>query len=159
VTGVRSAIHVRTGTRASTDAIDAWLSQHQVAVVPFDDVYAACAHLLKNFAQIPDLVFVGTDWLSRDELGIVPYVRQTWSRTGIVVYGEAAETPPFDWLPLVLMCRGKAALDAVLAAPPASVVRRLDEQLRPSGPNLATLENPPRQPPGRARPAEPFEEQ
>jgi hypothetical protein len=131
VAGVRSAIHVRTGPSARVEALDAWLARHQVEVTPFDDVYAACVHLLKHYEHIPDLVFVGADWLSRDELSIVSYVRQTWSRSGIIVYSDHPETPLFDFLPFVLTCRGDAAIRELLAATPADLVRRLGEQLRP----------------------------
>jgi hypothetical protein len=131
VVGVHSAIHVRTGQRTLVEAIDAWLTQHRVEVTPLDDVYAACVHLLKCYEHIPDLVFVGADWLSRDELSIVSYVRQTWSRSGIVVYGDNSEIPLFDFLPLVLTCRGGAATRALLGGTPADLVRRFGQQLPP----------------------------
>lgn len=128
---VRSAIHVRTGQRASVEAIDAWLARHHVDTTPLDDVYGACVHLLKQYEQIPDLVLVGSDWLSRDELTLVSYVRHTWPRSGIVVYGDTTPMPSFDFLPLVLICHGAAALRELLAASPADLVQRLGEQLEP----------------------------
>jgi hypothetical protein len=131
VSGVRSAIHVRTGPRTSAAAIDTWLTQHQVEIIPFDEVYTACVHVLQHYERIPDLVFVGRDWLAGDELNIVSYVRQTWPRSGIIVYGDTGETPLCDLLPLVLTCRGPAAVHDLLAATPAELVRRLGEQLRP----------------------------
>jgi hypothetical protein len=130
VADVRRAVHIRTGPRASVDAIDAWLTAHGVEIVPFNDVYASCVHLLTCYEHIPDLVLVGTDWLAGDELAIVSYVRQTWPRCGIIIYGDA-ESPAVELLPLVLTCRGPTALGALLARGPDELVRRLSEQLRP----------------------------
>jgi hypothetical protein len=131
VPDVRSAIHVRTGQRASAEAIDAWLTAQRIEIIPFDDVYAACVHLLQRYEDIPDLAFVGTDWLGSDELQIVSYIRETWPRTGVVVYGHTADAPRCDFLSQTLACRGGAALRELLAATPADVARRLREQLRP----------------------------
>lgn len=128
---VRSAIHVRTGQRASVEAVDAWLAQHGVETVAFDDPYDACVHLLRQYEQIPDLALIGTDWLAEDEANIIAYVRQTWSRAVVVVYGATQETPRFDVLPLTRTCRGEAALRRILAEPPADLVRRMYAQVAP----------------------------
>ena len=131
---VRSAIHIRTGQRAAAESLDAWLAQHQVESVPFGDVYEACVHLLQNYAHVPDLVLVGADWLSDDELNIVRYVRQTWSGAAIVVYGSAPDTPRVDILPLVLTCHGERGLRTLLSGTPAELVRRLAESVAPLEP-------------------------
>ncbi len=127
---VRRAVHLRTGPRASVETIDAWLREHGLEVAAFDDAYASCAYLLTCYEQIPDLVFVGSDWLSGDELAIVSYVRQTWPRAGIIIYGDS-EMPASELVPLVLSCRGRTELGALLAAGPDELVRRLNDQLRP----------------------------
>jgi hypothetical protein len=150
VVEVRSALHIRTGQRAAADALDAWLAQYQVESVPFGDVYEACVHLLQNYAHVPDLVLVGADWLSDNEVNIVRYVRQTWSAAAIVVYGSAPDTPRVDVLPLVMTCRGERGLRTLLGGTPAELVRRLAESVGPLEPLPAV----PRaiQPPNIARP-------
>jgi hypothetical protein len=122
---VRSAIHVRTGECAVVEALDHWLARHHVDVIPFADVYDACVHLIKDCEHIPDLALIGADWLADDEFNIVTYIRQTWPRTGIVVYGGARETPLVDLLPMMLTCRTEAALQQLLAGTPTDLVRRL----------------------------------
>ncbi len=122
---VRSAIHIRTGQRAAVDTIDGWLARHQVNTVTFDDVYDACVHLLKHYELIPDLALIGSDWLADAEYQIVPYVRQTWPRTALVVYRAAGNIPLVNVLPAMLTCTGEAALDELLASTPTDVARRL----------------------------------
>jgi len=128
---VRSAIHIRTGQRADVQAVDDWLAHHAVEVVGLGDVYEACVHLLKNYEQIPELALIGVDWLAAGDLNIVAYVRQTWSRTGIVVYGDGAEMPRLDLLPLSLACRGAVALRKLLTETPADLSRRLSADIAP----------------------------
>lgn len=156
---VRSAIHIRTGQRALVELIDAWLLRHGAQTLPFADVYAACVHLLKHYEDIPDLVLFGADWAAADEFNIVSYIRQTWSRTPIVVYSADGETPLFDLLPLVLTCRGDVAVQRVLAASPTDLVRRLCAELAPVTLYPAQPDLPPARPtpvesaPAGARPA------
>ncbi len=122
---VRSAIHIRTGQHPAVAAVDQWLSDNGVDVVAHGDVYAACAYLLEYYARVPDLALVGTDWLARDECGIVPYVRQTWPRACIVVYGTNGTVPLADLSPLTRTCDSRAALDALLATTPTNVARQM----------------------------------
>lgn len=128
---VRSAIHVRTGPRAFAEALDAWLLRERVAVTAFDDVYDACGHLLRHYDRIPDLVLIGGDQLLDDEANLVAYFRQTWPRTGVVVYGETQVLPLLDLLPMVRACRGADALHELLAETPTAVVRRLCDEAAP----------------------------
>jgi len=140
---VRSAIHIRTGQRAVVEALDAWLARHQVEIVPFDDVYDACVHLLRQFERIPDLALVGTDWLADDELSIVSCIRQTWPRTAIVVYGTSRDTPRLGLTPLIAACSGPTAIEKLLAQTPAELVRRMCDELAPlavAPPAAATAE-------------------
>ncbi len=135
---VRRAVHLRTGPRASADAIDAWLREHELKTAAFDNAYACCAHLLTAYEHIPDLAFVGSDWLTGDELAIVSYIRQTWPRCGIVIYGDN-EMPASELVPLVLTSRGRQQLGPLLAAGPDALLRRLNAQLRPMalGPGMS----------------------
>ncbi|MEW6252779.1 MAG: hypothetical protein AB1716_19255, partial [Planctomycetota bacterium] len=115
---VRAAMHVRAGQRSACEALDAWLTRAGVDVLGFDDVYAACVHLLRGYERVPDLALVGVDWLDADELRIVTFIRQTWPHAGIVVYGAARDLPLFDFLPLTLTCRGEAAVARLLSGAP-----------------------------------------
>lgn len=122
---VRSAIHIRTGQCAIVEALDAWLARHRAEVIAFADVYEACVHLIKDCEQIPDLALIGADWLADDEFDIVAYIRQTWPRTAVVVYGGAREAPLVDLLPMMLTCRTEVALQQLLAGTPTDLVRRM----------------------------------
>lgn len=136
--GVRRAIHIRTGQRAAVDAIDAWLARHDVDVVRVDDVYGACAHLLRHYERIPDLALLGADWLSEEELSIVAYLRHTWPRVGVVVYGAARSTPMLDMMPMTHSCRVENDLARLVAESPDALVQRLRARAAslapPSGP-------------------------
>jgi len=134
VNDVRNAIHVRTGPAALTAKIDEWLARHGVATRAFDDPYAACAHLLLHFDAVPDLALVAVDTLRPDELELVGFIRQTWPRTGIVVYGELAGAGLADGLPRAMSCRSSAALQQLLAESPAAALRRLSASDPPIGP-------------------------
>lgn len=142
MTTVRSAIHIRTGQRSATAEVDQWLARYGLAVRACDDAYAACVMLLREFREIPDLAFVGTDWLAVDEHQIVTYLRQTWPPVGIVVYGEARDAPVPDVLPLVTTCCGAVELAAWLRLDPAEVYERLARTLGPSPAGGGTMAAP-----------------
>lgn len=129
---VRRAIHICTGQRAAAEALDAWLAQHKVEVVGLPDVYDGCVYLLKNYESVPDLVFIGADWLAEDEFAIVRYVRETWPRAAVVVYGSSAATPSFDWAPWTHTCRTEAALRKLVGQPPAALLQQLADQAAPA---------------------------
>lgn len=96
-----------------------------MAVIGLADVYEACVHLLRHCDQIADLAFLGADWLTDDEFGLIAHLRQTWPRTVVVVYGGAPAPVRVDLLPLTRGCYGQAALEALLASTPAHVVEGL----------------------------------
>lgn len=125
MSSVRNVLHIRTGQRAAAEAIDAWLYDHGVDVLPFSDVYDACTHLLKGYESVPDLALVGTDWLSEDECRIIRYVRETWPRVGLIIYGLARDTFVADFSPLSRTCRSQHALQRLLAQSPHDVLRDL----------------------------------
>ncbi len=68
--------------------VDQWLDRQGFQTCEFTDPYMACAHLVRRIADIPDLVFVGADWLSPEELILVQYLRETWPSVGVVVYAN-----------------------------------------------------------------------
>jgi len=125
VSEVRSAIHVRTGQRELSEAVDIWLRHHGVATIALADAYEACLHLLRNQQRAVDLALIGADWLADDEFRVLTFLRQTWQRTPVLVYGASNDLPCFDAVPLVVTCRGAASLEAKLAQPPGELVRRI----------------------------------
>ncbi len=129
---VRRAVHIRTGQRAAAEALDGWLAQHAVEVVGLPDVYDGCVYLLRNYATVPDLVLIGVDWLAEDEFALVRYVRETWPRAGVVIYGSSAATPSFDWAAWTYTCRSDAALREMIAEPPAALLQRLAASAAPA---------------------------
>ncbi len=130
---VRSAIHVRTGQRELSEAVDAWLRHHAVETVALADAYDACVYLLRNYQRVPDLALIGADWLADDEFRLLTCLRQTWPRTAVLVYGATTDIPWFDGLPQVLTCRGAEALRARLADSPAELMRRIGVIIVPPG--------------------------
>lgn len=142
MTTVRSAIHIRTGQRSATADIDRWLAQHGIATRTCDDVYEGCVLLLREYRDVPDLAFVGADWLSADECSIVAYIRQTWPQAGIVVHGGARDLPTFDLLPRVATCREAAELAEWLRMTPAEVFDRLARVLGPLPAGAAAMNVP-----------------
>ncbi len=142
---VHTAIHVRTGHGVHAQHVDAWLARHAVAVTAHDDAYAACVHLLTHYAQIPEFALVGADWLAPDEYELVAFIRHTWPRTVIVLYGDAPESAGFATWPLVRTCVGSAGVDRLCAESPAQLVALACVQLpRPATgkPRRAHLTNP-----------------
>jgi len=126
VARVQSALHIRTGQRASAVALDAWLSRHEVAVVGVEDVYEACVYLLKNYEQVADLVLIGVDGLAEDEAAIIGRVRDTWPRAGIVIYGRPGAFPVPCVAPPLQVCCTTEALDRVLSQTPAQLLDAMD---------------------------------
>lgn len=122
---VQRAIHVRTGQRVAADALDGWLARHGVRVDGFGDVYETCVHLLTNYEQTADLALVGMDWLSDDECAIIPYLRQTWPRVGLVLYGAALNSPLIELLPMTLACRLGEPIRQLLAGTPQELLQRM----------------------------------
>ncbi|MGD8453755.1 MAG: hypothetical protein PVJ57_18230 [Phycisphaerae bacterium] len=128
---VRSAIHVRTGEADTAEVVDAWLRQHQIVGVDFADAYEACVHLLEESERIPDVAFVGLDWLAPEELGIVRYIGETWPGTVLIVYRHNGNAPPYEGVVPVHFCRSTEALQQLLTDPPDRVLRRAREGFGP----------------------------
>jgi hypothetical protein len=127
-------LHICSGEQTAVEAVNAWLARHAVDVVGFRNVYDACVYLLKHYETVPDLALVGTDWLAHDELSIVQYIRETWPRVGVLVYGEN-DSPVVDLSHLTMTCRSPADLERILEHPPGDVLQRLAfEAHAPAGP-------------------------
>ncbi|MFH1748523.1 MAG: hypothetical protein ABIG44_15930 [Planctomycetota bacterium] len=125
MSNVRRAFHLRTGEPGAAEAVEAWLHDHQVESTLLFDAYDACVYLLEHNDQVPDLVFVGTDWLAPDEIQIINYIRETWPGSGIVVYSSSDDAPPLQPTPPTCICRSPAALLELMIEPPAEVLRHL----------------------------------
>jgi hypothetical protein len=130
---VRTALHIRTGQPATGAALEGWLARHTVDVVGCDDVYEACVRLLQNYDAVPDLVLLGADWLNADEYRIVRYVRETWPRAGILIYGRIEPSPAWHATPMLHVCHTPGALDKLIAATPAQLLQRLCADTAPLG--------------------------
>lgn len=124
-------LHIRTGDPGLADAIDAWLRASAVEPVICVDAYEACVHLLKRAEDVPELVFVGVDWLAPDEQEVIRYVRDTWPAVGMVVYG-APLAPGVADTPLIRVCAARSDLLPLLAAPPAELVDRFAREGAPT---------------------------
>ncbi len=107
------------------DCIERWLTNHDVDTTTFDDVYEACVYLLTRFEQVPQLAIVGADWLAPGEFSIIRYIRETWPRVGVLVYGGGSDAPGFDFAPMILTCRTPAALDTLVENGPTNVLHRI----------------------------------
>lgn len=141
---VSRAIHIRTGSREAADAIDAWLNRHDVATLSLTNVYDACVYLLRKYDMIADLAFVGTDWLAAEDFAILDYLRQTWPRVGIVVYGCTANTPRVDVLPLMRALPAGDLTRQLSENTPTEMLARLYARATPLG----------EPPPAREKPAQ-----
>ncbi len=124
VVDVRCAFHLRGGERCTVELIDAWLARYGYDVAGCADPYDACVHLLLNQAQAPELAFLGTDWLAREEFALLEYVREAWPRTGILVYGSDLQSA-FGALDMMAFCKSRAALRESLAQTPDDLLANL----------------------------------
>ena len=127
MSGVRRAIHIRTGPPTTADAVDRWLRADNVEVVGLSDAYAACVHLLRQYENVADLALIGTDWLDTQEIRIVHYIRQTWPRIGVVMYGTGLN-PTAESTPLTRVCSNDAALRKLLTQSPTAVLDALTRE-------------------------------
>lgn len=130
------AMHVRTGDPASAGVVDDWLRAHDVRIVDCADVYDACVQLIQQAELVPDLVFIGADWLEADEQQILRYVRDTWPAVGVVVYGQPPQafTERIDRLQL---CVSRTDLERLLDRAPPELVAKLDADTGVSLPSRA----------------------
>jgi hypothetical protein len=110
--------------------VDQWLDRQGFQTCEFTDPYMACAHLVRRIADIPDLVFVGADWLSPEELILVQYLRETWPSVGVVVYANGNVSGVCEPAPLRLVCCSSAALRGCLENSPEQLLDAL--RARPS---------------------------
>lgn len=145
-------IHLRTGQQVSAHAIDQWLARHGAEVLSFDDVYAACVHLLQHYADVPDLAFVGGDWLDAADAKIVRYIRQTWPQTAIILYSTHVPPPPVEQLPRMRICASGGALTTLLTQSPTMLAERIAQGPEPGEAVVVRL-TPPRAVPDEPRAA------
>lgn len=138
MTQVTRAFHLRGGQRTTVDLVDGWLNQHALEVWGCADSFQACTQLLTAAGDPVQLAFLGVDWLGPDELAIVDYVRETWPRAGMVIYGSA----PFGSLQapdLAVYCGSRAALQAALDHTVDGLIAYLRRQSRRRAHSEATV--------------------
>ncbi|MGE0479826.1 MAG: hypothetical protein AB7Q17_05075 [Phycisphaerae bacterium] len=145
--GENSAFHLRTADPAWARVVDTWLDEHELAGIPFADAYDLCVQLIRDPASVPEIVFIGTDWLCGDELAIVRYVHETWPATPILVYGDDVERLPV-MSDNVGVLPSLSALRELLAADRAMLLAKLHAGVGRTG-SVAPVAGGAR-PPGRA---------
>jgi hypothetical protein len=128
------AIHLRTGDGQTDGAISGWLADHGVAVIDCADAFEACTIALTQPDVQPDVAFVGADWLARDELRVVNYLREIWPDLATVVYGRLVPGVGFETALRTFVCRSDEALQRILEDPPDELLRNLLPSPRPQGP-------------------------
>jgi hypothetical protein len=119
---MRSAIHICVGDRVAENAVNEWLHSGGARVAELGDVYSAGAHLIRHRDDPPAVCVVGANWLRPDELIILAYIRRTWPRTPLVVYGlPVGEQLPRD-AGRAVVCRSPVELQALLSEPLESLL-------------------------------------
>ena len=119
---VQTAIHLRTAEPDVTRVVDGWLCRHAVRTVTLADVYEACVHLLRHHADVPDLAFIGADWLRTEDGAILGYLRATWPSVAIVVYSSGQRGLVGQADPRQRVCTSVQALRELLADPPGRLL-------------------------------------
>ena len=135
----RTAIHLRTGEAGVSDLVDAWLQQHEIHGPVFANAFDTCVYLLEESDKVPDLAFVGADWLSPDEGDIVHYLRETWPSLGIVVYAGGTVTVGCEPGGLTQFCHSRGALRQLLEYSPEQLLRVLREHDPSDGKRLVPV--------------------
>lgn len=118
---MRNSIHICAGDRTAEASVDLWLERGGFRVLRFEDAYSACAYLVTNQEDPPDLVVVGANWLTRDELAIIGYVEQSWPGVAQVVYGFPHDANLQGVPSGAVICRSNAQLRELLERSPSEV--------------------------------------
>ncbi len=118
---MRNSIHICAGDRTAEASVDLWLERGGFRVVRFEDVYSACAYLVTNQDDPPDLVVVGANWLTEDELAIIGYVEQSWPGVAQAVYGFPHDANLQGVPSRAVICRSNAQLRELLERSPSEV--------------------------------------
>ncbi len=118
---MRNSIHICAGDRTAEASVDLWLERGGFRVLRFEDPYSACAYLVTNQDDPPDLVVVGANWLTEDELAIIAYVEQSWPGVAQVVYGFPHDANLQGVPSRAVICRSNAQLRELLERSPGEV--------------------------------------
>lgn len=119
---IRRALHLVSEPVAAA-RIDRWLSTAAISVHRFDDVYRLCADLARGSLPPPDLICLGCDLLTDDELHIVRFLRRVWPAVPVLLYGSRTVRLPAAG-PLRHLGGGEA-LARALRDPPDALLKRL----------------------------------
>lgn len=101
--------------------MDRWLRGGDFRVHRCEDVYSACVYLVTHPDSPPDLVVVGANWLTPDELAIMDYVEQTWPSAPLMVYGVSDDAGRIAASQRVRVCRSSDELRVLLEQSPADL--------------------------------------
>jgi len=133
----RKAIHLRTGDRATDEAITSWLERHGVESVGCADPFEACCLALRQPELAPDLILIGVDWLAPDELGVHEYLHQTWPAAAVVLYSSGPAGAILAGGPATIVHRSAESLQRMLAGPPEALLTALRDAARPAADSAA----------------------
>lgn len=121
----RSAFHLRGTDRKSVDLVDGWLVQHHFKVNGAPDALTACAHLVLAPKPAPMLAFISTDLFGPRDMVLLEHLRETWPRTGLVLYGAKLYVSAASHRELTLVAPSRARLRGLLANSPEALRERL----------------------------------
>ncbi len=114
-------MHLRTSQDADAQAVERWLSQHDLHSNVCRDAFELCARALRQPEIMPDLVLVGLDWLSPDDLAVCDHVSDTWPAAVVVGYTHGERVPDHLSPPPHVRC---FPLPQLLRLKPADLLRR-----------------------------------
>ncbi|MGE3181099.1 MAG: hypothetical protein AB7N71_05665 [Phycisphaerae bacterium] len=122
----RTALHLPLGDRTATNLVDRWLEAYGIRSIVARDAYEVCAVLLRENSPRCDMVFIGMDWLERNEQKIFEYVMQSWPHAVIVAYGDGVNELPEDVRDAMIRVPTNQALFTLLMESPDTLVPRME---------------------------------
>lgn len=134
------AVHVCTGERALAARVEAWLAANGVVVQCVDNAFETCVLLSRKLGDPPNLVIVGLDWLSDDELALLSYIRDTWTNAVLVAYADDRSRQIILRDPMTCVCCEPAQLASLMSGTVADLLNRFQDkksapQYRPRPPS------------------------
>lgn len=111
----RAILHLSTAERSASADVSAWAEAcGDAEVMVCGDAFDACVQALQPSASY-DLIFVGTDRLAVDEFVVVRYLRESFPKAVLILYGQDAGLVEYSVMPLTAVYRSRAALGELLA--------------------------------------------
>lgn len=119
-------LHVVTGDRPMAQAVRQWQVQHACQTLEFADAYDACVALLRQPEYTASIAFLGVDWLPRDDVPIVDYIRMTWPHVVQIGYGQQPQS--LGAAQETLRVYDAVGLRRLLSLPPLDLIRMQRER-------------------------------